>query len=217
MKLAISILVACSTLAVQSAVAQSTDAIIQRGNEMYKAGKMKEAELLYRRALAKDPGNIKAKYNLGNTLDKMKKSGDAAVLYDEVAKTRLSVGDSMNTTGFQATVLYNQGVALAKDHKLPEAITAFKQSLRLMPDDNKTRENLQKALNEQREQEQNEHNNRPQQQNEPPPSPKSQEQQKNKMNEKDAEEMLGKLRDSEKELQKQLQKKPSNKQNQKDW
>jgi tetratricopeptide (TPR) repeat protein len=216
-KLAISILVACSTLAVQSAVAQSTDAIIQRGNEMYKAGKMKEAELLYRRALAKDPGNIKAKYNLGNTLDKMKKSGDAAVLYDEVAKTRLSVGDSMNTTGFQANVLYNQGVALAKDHKLPEAITAFKQSLRLMPDDNKTRENLQKALNEQREQEQNEHNNRPQQQNEPPPSPKSQEQQKNKMNEKDAEEMLGKLRDSEKELQKQLQKKPSNKQNQKDW
>ncbi|GGH77248.1 tetratricopeptide (TPR) repeat protein [Filimonas zeae] len=217
MKLAISILLACSTLAVQSAVAQSTDAIIKSGNEMYKAGKVKEAELLYRRALAKDPGNIKAKYNLGNALDKMKKSGDAAVLYEEVAKAKLPAGDTMNNARFQAGVLYNQGVALAKDHKLPEAIGAFKQSLRLAPNDNKARENLQKALNEQRENEQNEHNNRPQQQNEPPPSPKSQEQQKNKMNEKDAEEMLGKLRDSEKELQKQLQKKPSNKQNQKDW
>lgn len=217
MKLAISIIVACSTLAVQSAVAQSTDAIIKSGNEMYKAGKVKEAEILYRRALAKDPGNIKAKYNLGNALDKLKKSGDAAVLYEEVAKAKLPAGDSMNNPRFQADVFYNQGVALAKDHKLPEAIGAFKQSLRLKPNDNKTRENLQKALNEQRENEQNEHNNRPQQQNEPPPSPKSQEQQKNKMNEKDAEEMLGKLRDSEKELQKQLQKKPSNKQNQKDW
>lgn len=216
MKLAITLLIACSTLA-QSAVAQSTDAIIKRGNEMYKAGKVKEAELLYRRALAKDPGNIKAKYNLANSLDKMKKSGDAAVLFEEIAKAKIPAGDTMNTTKFQAGVLYNQGVTLAKDHKLPEAISAFKQSLRLMPEDNKTRENLQKALNEQREQEQNEHNNKPQQQNEPPPSPKSQEQQKNKMNEKDAEEMLGKLRDSEKELQKQLQKKPSNKQNQKDW
>lgn len=216
MKLAISIIV-FSTLSVQAAVAQSIDAIIKKGNEMYKAGKYGEAELLYRRALAKDPGNYKAKYNLGNTLDKLKKSADAAVLYDEVSQTKIPAGDTSNTPAFHAQVLYNKGVALAKDHKLAEAITAFKQSLRLIPEDNKTRENLQKALNEQKENEQNEHNNNQQQQNNPPPSPKQQEQQKNKMNEKDAEEMLGKLRDSEKELQKQLQKKPSNKQNQKDW
>lgn len=216
MKLAISIIIV-SSLAAQAAVAQSTDAIIKKGNDMYKAGKYSAAEQLYRRALVKEPGNYKAKYNLGNTLDKMKKSADAAVMYEEVTKTSIPANDTSNTPAFQAHVYYNRGVALAKDHKLADAITAFKQSLRLVPEDNKARENLQKALNEQKEQEQNEHNNKQQQQNEPPPSPRKQEEQKNKMNEKDAEEMLGKLRDSEKELQKQLQKKPSNKQNQKDW
>ncbi|BAV09213.1 Tetratricopeptide repeat-containing protein [Filimonas lacunae] len=216
MKLFISIVVAGTFLA-QSANAQSVDAIIKKGNDMYKVGKFKEAELLYRKALAKEPGNYKAKFNLGNTLDKQKKSADAAVLYDEVAKAKIPTNDTANTTNFQASIYYNKGVAMAKDHKLAEAITAFKQSLRLIPEDQKTRENLQKALNEQKEQEQNEHNNNQQQKNDPPPSPRSQEQQNNKMNEKQAEEMLGKLRDSENQLQKQLQKKPSNKQNQKDW
>lgn len=200
-----------------SAAAQSTEAIIKKGNDFYKQGKFKEAELLYRKALVKDPGNYRAKFNLGNTLDKLKKSADAAVLYDEVAKTKIPHTDTLSSSNFQASIYYNKGVAMAQDHKLKEAIAAFKQSLRLVPEDNKTRENLQKALNEQKEQEQNEHNNKPKQQNDPPPTPKNQEQQKNKMNEKDAEELLGKLRDSENQLQKQLQKKPSNKQNQKDW
>lgn len=210
------LIVIITLLAGHSATAQNADAAIKKGNDLYKLGKYAAAEMEYRRALIKDPNSYKAKYNLGNALEKQKKTGDASVLYTEVGNAKINIADSAQNT-FMAGVFYNKGVTLAKDHKLPEAIDAFKQSLRLVPEDNKTRENLQKALNEQKEHDQNEHNNKQQQQNEPPPSPKQQEQQKNKMNEKDAEEMLGKLRDSEKELQKQLQKKPSNKQNQKDW
>ncbi len=116
----------------------------------------------------------------------------------------------------QSKAAYNKGLAFVKQKNLPDAINAFKQSLRLSPEDDDARENLQLALNEL---------NKQQPQNEPDQKKKpSKEQQKqtppkqNNLTQQRADQLLNQLRDQEKQLQKKLQKQKSySGQQEKDW
>jgi Ca-activated chloride channel family protein len=150
-----------------------------------------------------DPDNITAKYNLGNALIKQRDAIGAQKQYDDII-------NKIKDDTLKSQALYNKGVALAQQNKLPEAIDAFKQALTLSPNDNDIRENLQKAINDLKKQQPPppKQSNKKQQ----PPPPKKQQQNQQMMQQK-----FQQLEDQEKQLQKKLQKQPLQDQPEKDW
>lgn len=165
-----------------TAFAQSAATYISKGNEHYLRLEFDLAEQQYRRALELQPHNAEAQYNLGNALMQQKKYAAAIEQYNAIATKDKSL---------QAAAHYNIGVSYTKQKVLPAAIESYKAALRINPSDREARENLQKALTEQKQQQQN---------------------QKNKgggggggMNQNQADKMLRDLEQKEKDLQRKMQ------------
>ena len=163
---------------------QDTNTLVSKGNQYYKLSQFDLAETQYRKALEADPKNTKALFNLANALQMQKKYDEAIQLLDDFPK-------STNNTTLVSAAYYNQGVANTKLKNLEASIESYKQSLRLNPNDQEARENLQKALLEQKKQQQQQK----QQQKKPEP----------KMSHKEAEQKLKLLQQKEKDLQQRLQ------------
>jgi Ca-activated chloride channel family protein len=194
-----------------SLFAQNAKDEIIKGNEAYKKNDFTGAENLYRGALKIADKNATANYNLGNALYRKENTDEAAEAYDNTIQNSLD-----NVTKEKA--YYNKGVAYQKAKKLPECINAYKNALMLSPHDEDARQNLQRALMEQKQQQQqnekdkkqqnkNDQNKKDQQKkkdpqkqnNEPKPQP-------SKMSKQDAEEKLKSLLENEKALQDKLHK-----------
>ncbi len=187
-------------------IGQKANQHIQKGNDSYKKKQFDKAQAEYAKALKADNKNSIASFNSGNALHKMDKPDDAAKAYDMAASNTKDVN-------VKANALNNQGLALIKQKKLPEAIEAFKQSLRLYSFDKEVRENLQKALNELKKQQssdQSQNKNQSQKDNKDKKN-------KSKMNEDQAERLLKQLQQDEKDTQKQLRKRNRKDRQLKDW
>lgn len=196
--------------------AQEDQSLLLEGNQLYKNKQYDKAIDQYQKATDKNEKNPKAKYNLGNALYRSKKNDAAQKAYEGAA-------ENAKDENIKSKALYNKGVVYSSEKKLPESINAYKETLKLNPNDNEARENLQKALNELKKQQ-------------PPPpkdDQKKQDQKKNdkqnkdqnnqpqnnsKLNQKQAEKMLNALRQEEKKLQQNQQKKQgSGSMQEKDW
>ena len=164
--------------------AQSVDSYIQKGNEYYQQSAYDMAERQYRRALETASQNTTALYNLANALYQQKKYDEAEGILNQITHTP---SDNAN---IKAAAYYNSGVIYSKERDLPASITAYKNALRINPNDKQARENLQKAIGELRQQ---------QQQN------KSQQNQSSNMSQKQAEQKLKQLAEKERQLQQRLQ------------
>jgi Ca-activated chloride channel family protein len=194
-----------------SLFAQSAEDKIIKGNEAYKKNDFTGAENLYRGALQNGDTNTIANYNLGNALYKKENTDQAVQAYDDVVQ---STRDDIT----KEKAYYNKGVAYQKAKKLPECIDAYKNALMLGPQDEDARQNLQRALMEQKQQQQQNQKEQKQpnkndqkkkdqqdkkdqqnQNNEPKPKP-------SKISKQDAEEKLKSLLENEKELQDKLHK-----------
>ena len=119
--------------------------LLYKGNEAYKAKAYPEAEKAYREALKRSPASVAARFNLGNTLYRGKKTTEAIPFFDAIAQSNVS--DEV-----RASAYYNKGVLLSQMRKIDESIVAYKQALRLNPADSLARENLQRAINEKKQQ-----------------------------------------------------------------
>jgi tetratricopeptide (TPR) repeat protein len=106
-----------------------------------------EAEAAYRKAIAKDPENSDAKYNMGNMYYTRENSPQAAQRYKQAAE----VADT-KTAGHQAN--HNLGNAYMNQKKYQEAVDAYKDALRNDPTDDETRYNLALAKKMLKEQQQ---------------------------------------------------------------
>ena len=168
------------------ACAQNALSSIRRGNDFYKLSQFEMAEREYKQAIAKEPANSTALYNLANALQQQKK-------YEEAHKVLASLVQQTNNKAIRSAAHYNNGVAYTREKNLEESIESYKSALRLNPDDRQARENLQKALLEKKKKDQ---------------EAKSKEQKKNqsKMSQKEAERQLKLLQEKEKKLQDRLQK-----------
>ncbi|MFT4155220.1 tetratricopeptide repeat protein [Parafilimonas sp.] len=187
-------------------MAQPANNGINKGNEAYRKGDYKTAVEAYKNALRKSPANNTARFNLANALQKQNELGEAGKNYDDVIKDA-----SLNSLKSDAN--YNKALAYVKAKDLLKAIAAFKESLKENPDDDDARENLQKALNELKQQQQQSRPKNQQQQNQ-----QQQQQQKQKPLNKDMmQQKFNELRNQEKQLQQKLQDKNNTMQPEKDW
>jgi tetratricopeptide (TPR) repeat protein len=196
-----------------TAFAQSDKAILKKGNEAYQKNEFEKAAEQYRKVTTKTPDNATAQYNLGNALYKNSKTEDAVTAYESAVKNLMVKED-------KAKAFYNKGVVLQNNKKLPECIDAYKNALKLNPQDDDARQNLQKALQQlkqqqQQQQKENKEQKKPKEdEKKKEQEKKKEEEQKNqqpkpqpsKITKKDAEEKLKALLQQERNLQDKLKK-----------
>lgn len=177
---------------------QTPNAVIRKGNQLYKQGEFDKSLQEYERALQLEPANAAANFNFGNALFRKEKWEDAQKNFENVIT-------HSKDQGISEKAYYNKGVSLTKQKKLEESIEAYKSALRLDPTDEDARINLQKALlelkkkNESQQQKQQKEEQKPKQKEKPKP-------QQSKLNKKEVERLLRALHQKEQEVQQKMQK-----------
>ncbi|MDB4768686.1 hypothetical protein OAG16_01300 [Saprospiraceae bacterium] len=172
----------------QLTFSQTTHKLLREGNKAYKEDNFTKAAEDYYKALAKDPSNIKGKFNLGNATYKNES-------FDEAIKHFSASAELAKNQQTKADAYYNLGNSLfkkaqaAKGEGLEKSVEAYKNSLRLNPDDKDTKKNLaltqrliQMQQEEQKQQQQQQDENQ-EEQNEEKQEQQEQEQQKEEQNE----------------------------------
>jgi Ca-activated chloride channel family protein len=199
--------------------AQTTDALIRRGNRFYNKQEYDQSQSNYEKALKKSPGNPDAHFNLGDALYRKNDYEKAAGSYDDVLQSKADE----NT---RQSAYYNKGVAMIRQKKIDESIDAWKNALRLNSADSDARENLVKALLEKKKQEQQNKKDKPDKkksddkqkkdQNKPDNSPKPQQ---SKLSKQQVEQYLRSLEQREKDVQDKMNQNKTHalSQPEKDW
>jgi len=135
--------------------AQSSKKLVREGNNKYEDGDFSDAEVQYRKALTKDPNYYKGKFNLGDAMYQQKNYKESGKIYNDLAQRKL---DPNSKSG----VYYNLGNSLMSEKKYQDAIEAYKNSLRLNPDDEDAKYNLEYARKKLRDQQQQQKQNKDQ-------------------------------------------------------
>jgi tetratricopeptide (TPR) repeat protein len=186
-----------------SVFAQKENKFIRSGNNKYYDNNYKEAEVDYMKALEKKPGSFKGQYNLSGAMYKQENYEDATKLYQNLA-----VQDS--DKDYQADTYYNLGNAFVKGQKYKEGIEAYKNALRINPDDMEAKYNLEyarKMLKQQQQQQQDQQQNKDQEKKDQ--ENKDQEQQQQKQQEQNQQqENQQQEQQQQNEQQQQQQQKP---------
>ncbi len=193
------------------AAAQRVNQSIEDGNEAFRKNDFAAAAKAYSKALQADDANAIAHFNLANALQRTNSPEKAAEHYNDVI-------NHTNDAGLLSKAYYNKALTQLVQKNLPAAIDAFKQSLRLSPNDDNARDNLQKALNEQKQQQQQNQQQQQQNQQQQDSQKQPKKPQQPKMDKQMMEQKFKELQNQEKQLQKELQKQRVNPQEQeKDW
>ena len=194
-------------LAVCAAVsAQNDRQLIREGNRLYRQKQYAQAEVLYRKAIAKKADNPQAVYNLGCALMMQQKDSAAIVQYEnatKLEKNKLRQSKSWHNIGVmcQSHKMYGEAVNLA----------LCKQLNKNNPQQDK---NQQDKKNEEKE------DDKGQQQKKDKKDQQKEEQPKEQMSKDNAERLLDAAVQNEKATQQRLKKamqQPRKKQLQKNW
>jgi len=183
-------------------LAQPAQTLVRSGNNAYKNGHFKDAEIEYRKALTKAPNSQKAIYNLGNSLYKQQN-------YEEASAQYLKLAQSESKEASKANVLYNLGNSLLENKKYKESIDAYKQALRQNPKDEDTRYNLSYAMTKLQQQKKQEQSKQQQQKQQKQQQQQQQQQPKPNMSKQDANRMLNAMNNNEKRTLDKTKNKPN--------
>ena len=207
------------------ASAQSDRQYVRQGNKQFRQGDYPNAEVSYRKALEKNPRNAQAVYNLGNALMAQKKDSAAIEQFQSAAK--------METNTLRKYQSFHNIGVICQTHKMyGEAIEAYKNALRLNPNDDETRYNLvlckhQKQKQDEQKQQQQQKQQKQQQQQQKEDKKDQQKQNKEKqqqpnpqMSKENAEQLLNAAIQNEKQTQermKKVQQQPQRRSTEKNW
>lgn len=129
----------CCILLPSGTLAQSEKALIRRGNKAFQKGDYAAAVDFYNRSRDKNPDNPTAGFNLGAALYRMGHNDSVRSVLQEILRKNPS-------PDLAAKTWHNLGNTYLSERKPHEAIEAYKNALRLNPDDDDTRYNLAYAL-----------------------------------------------------------------------
>ena len=108
--------------------------------DLYKEQKFADAEVNFKKGTEKNPESFEAKFNLGDAYYKQER-------YDEAIKSFQSAFVNARSDEERAKLYHNVGNSLLKSQKIKESIGAYKEALKLNPNDQETKYNLSYALN----------------------------------------------------------------------
>ena len=197
-------------LVTMTAFSQTDRQFIRQGNKQFHRGDYPNAEVSYRKAIEKNPKNPQAAFNLGNALMAQKKDSAAIVQFENASR--------LETNPLRKAQSYHNMGVICQSHKMyGEAIEAYKNALRLNPDDDETRYNLvlckhqkqkqdQNRQNQQKNDDQKKDDKKDQQKQEENKDKKQQEQPKPQMSKENAEQLLNAAIQNEKQTQDKLKK-----------
>ena len=206
-------------------IAQNDRTDIRLGNRAYHSQQWTAAEVQYRKALADNPQNTQAMYNLGCALMMQQKDSAAIVMFENAGKAESSKVRKSKS-------YHNIGVICQNRQMYKEAIEAYKQSLRNNPHDNETRYNLalckrllknQPQNNSKQKQNQDKDQKKDKdekEQNKNKNEKKEDKQQSEKMSKENAEQLLNAAMQEEKATQQRMKKamqQPRRNQYEKNW
>ncbi|MBR6491048.1 MAG: tetratricopeptide repeat protein [Bacteroidales bacterium] len=137
MKLRILLFVLCLLSFIPS-YSQSERSLVRRGNRDIEKERYHDAEIKYRKALEENRLMEEAGFNLGNSLYLQDKYQEADSQYYDIASR--AKNDSLKEASY-----YNLGNSFYKSEQYEGAVQAYKQALRLNPDDEDARYNLAMA------------------------------------------------------------------------
>lgn len=212
-----------------SAAAQSDRQYVHQGNKQFRAGNYADAEVLYRKAIEKNPRNPQAVYNLGVAL--MKQQKDSAAIQQFMDAGKIETNPLRRAQSF-----HNAGVICQGKKMYGEAIDVYKEALRNNPADDETRYNLELCKRQQKQQQQQQKQDQQKQdqqkQDQQKQNQQKQEQQKKEeqqqqqqkpeqqMSRENAEQMLNAAMQEEKQTQqrmKKAQQQPNRRKLDKNW
>ena len=191
----------------------------EKGNELYKKGQSEPALTEYQKAQAVAPEAPQLHYDIGNVLYRQENWAGAAEAYQR------ALGAAGPDLAPRAA--YNLGNALFHDEKYDEAVKAYTRALKTAPQDGDAKHNLEMALRalEEKKQKQKQQQNKPdpkkdpkqdqkqqqgggddqkpkddkKQDGKPQDSGKKQEPKPGQMSKEDAQKLLDRLKDQEKQ------------------
>src|SRR5574341_1079066 len=140
---------------------------VAEGNRYFAEGKFDEASNKYRDAEVDNPESPIVHFNIGDALYKKRKYEEALEAYQKAVQKSGNIQ-------LQAQSYYNMGNTLFRLNKWPESVLAYQQALKLNPNDNeakynleyvraKMKENAQKQPQDQQQQQQQQQNGSDQQ------------------------------------------------------
>ena len=203
----------CLLLIAVGAQAQTDRQYVRQGNKLFQKGDFEHAEVAYAKAIEKNEKNPQAHYNLGNALMAQRK--------DSAAVVQFQAAGQLETNPLRKSQAYhNIGVVCQQNKLYGDAIEAYKQALRLNPNDDETRYNLALCKHEKQKQDQNQQNQNQNQQNKDDQQKKDnqdkqeqqqqdqdkqkQQEQKPQMSKENAEQLLNAAMQQEKQTQKRM-------------
>ncbi|NRB51485.1 MAG: tetratricopeptide repeat protein [Saprospiraceae bacterium] len=159
--------------------AQSQHKLLRKGDKSYKEENFGKAEEDYRKALEKKPSS-KGSYNLGNSIYQQKDR------FDSAGELYLDAAERATDPVLKSNAYHNLGNAYFNQQKFKESIEAYKNSLRLQPQDMQTKHNLAQAqymLKQQQQQQQQQQQEGDEQNEDPQDNQDQQEQQQQQQQE----------------------------------
>lgn len=123
---------------------------VSQGNELFKGGHFLEAAEKYQQALKIEPSSKEALYNLGLTYIRRASAAQSDSLRTQLVKAG---SEAMQTVAqalkdkpaLAADALFNLGNIAFNSEDYAQAVEMYKHSLRVQPEDEKTRRNLRIA------------------------------------------------------------------------
>ena len=220
---------------------QGERSFVRQGNKKYDKNLFLDSEIKYKDALEKNSASNEANFNLGDAFYKQKKYEQAAQQFELTAgktsdkKTRAMAFHNLGNSYLQ--MFKNDSSSERKLQNLDKSINAYKNALRIKPDDLDTKYNLSYALKLKQQFMQNQKNGKKQDQNKKQDKKdnkeqnKNQEKQQNQQNQnkqeqkqelskQEAEQLLKALQNEEKKTQDKVLKKqerPVRVKIEKDW
>jgi Ca-activated chloride channel family protein len=180
--------------------AQTDKNLIRKGNREYEKSKYSESEISYRKAVDKNKQSPDAVFNVGDALYKQNKFEEAGKQFIENAN--LSADKVKKSAG-----LFNLGNSLLKANKIEESIDAYKNSLKLRPNNREAKYNLSYAQDLlKKEQEQQKKQQQDKDKKDQNKDKNKQDQKKDQKDQKDKEQQKNQNKNQDKNQQQQPQK-----------
>ena len=161
--------------------------LVRKGNRQYERGDYDNSIDNYSRALRYDPKSFEAKFNTANVQFRRAFADSVQLDVKMIEKAeqtlRKLAQDSTRTDIERADVAYNLGNSLFMQQKFKEALTSYRDAMRLNPDDQEAKYNYaltKEMLKQQQQQQQNQ-----QQQQDQNQDNQNQEQEQNQENQQD--------------------------------